>query len=86
MTHPVGKCESCQAPIITAWNAKTGAPAPIDAEPGKGGFVHLHGFDPAHPLFTVLTVKQVATKDQSKLYTSHLKTCKNAKRTRARTS
>lgn len=86
MTHQIEQCKSCDAPVILARSAKTGVEAPIDAQPGRGGFIQLHGLDPANPLFTVLTVKQAATKDQTRLYTSHLKTCPYAKRARSRTS
>lgn len=78
-------CRSCHAPVIWLEHAKTGKPAPIDAEPvGARGNILI---DLAAGIYRVTTVgddRQGAIDRGELLHTNHFATCPQSKAWRER--
>jgi hypothetical protein len=73
----VEACRSCHAPVIWAAHARTGRPAPLDAEPGGAGNCVL-----TEGRYTVLGKaedRMLAVLEGTELRTNHFQTCPDAK-------
>ena len=61
----ITNCRSCGAPVIWATHARTGRPAPLDADPRPDGDLALTG----------TTYRHAAPGDPPPRYRSHFATC-----------
>lgn len=78
--YPVGKCGSCQAPVIWAITAADQKQMPVDAVPTSLGTVELMHRSGMAPLATVLGPSRRF--GRTNLRTSHFATCPNAEQHR----
>lgn len=78
MSRTITACRSCDAPVIWIKHAKTGTPAPIDAEPTPDGNVMLSG--DCYIVLGTAEARAEARRNGFDLHTNHFQTCKDAKR------
>lgn len=71
-------CRSCRAPVIWLEHAKTGKPAPIDAEPVPDGNILVDPLNGAYRVLAERSQRELASAQGSNLYTNHFVTCPQA--------